>query len=425
MLARKIYEESFIDPGSCRISPVLLVGKGAEDFAWDHGVSVVTDSFMITSIARARFRYWEREWKKYIEANPPDESRLPHPFLRRPPTPLQRRLERLIEAQKGQVKPTNGINGVSTSDPMNTSRNGEVNGITGGPASDSMGTTGVRVQPVDGQHPNVKVEDDRDSKDSAKEENASQSPKPQVTAVPKKPFAGQDGITDTVGAIAVDMFGNIAAGSSSGGIGLKSPGRVGPAALVGVGTHVIPIDPTDPEEPCAAAVTSGTGEQLTTTLAAQTCAQRVYFSQKMGQAGTFDQVNEEEALEAAVRNEFLGECRLVVAKSSLRRMFADNELGHPSAVNNEVSGCIGVMTVKKTIDGVGFYFAHTTETMVSRHVKPLGRTPDSPSQGSLFNERRRQGTSGLVLSQPQLQNHCLRCVGWTHVSGQDVRAESF
>ncbi|KAL9038813.1 MAG: hypothetical protein Q9180_002903, partial [Flavoplaca navasiana] len=40
-----------------------------------------------------------------------------------------------------------------------------------------------------------------------------------------------DDITDTVGAIAVDCLGNIAAGSSSGGIGMKHRGRIGPAAL--------------------------------------------------------------------------------------------------------------------------------------------------------------------------------------------------
>lgn len=45
-----------------------------------------------------------------------------------------------------------------------------------------------------------------------------------------------DLIVDTVGAVAIDQYGNIAAGSSSGGIGMKHAGRVGPAALVGVGT---------------------------------------------------------------------------------------------------------------------------------------------------------------------------------------------
>jgi len=48
----------------------------------------------------------------------------------------------------------------------------------------------------------------------------------------------EDLVTDTVGCICVDRWGNVAAGSSSGGIGMKHRGRIGPAALIGVGTWI-------------------------------------------------------------------------------------------------------------------------------------------------------------------------------------------
>src|SRR5688572_27953907 len=70
----------------------------------------------------------------------------------------------------------------------------------------------------------------------------------------------EDHITDTVGAIAIDNKGQIAAASSSGGIGMKHRGRLGPAALVGIGTAVVPCVPGDEDGTTVAAVTSGTGE---------------------------------------------------------------------------------------------------------------------------------------------------------------------
>lgn len=118
--------------------------------------------------------------------------------------------------------------------------------------------------------------------------------------------AKEDDITDTVGAIAVDAWGNIACGASSGGIGMKYRGRVGPAALVGVGAAVVPIDPGDTERTCVATVTSGTGEHMATTMAATVCAERLYQSVRKGKGGIYEEVTEDEALKAMIENEFMG-----------------------------------------------------------------------------------------------------------------------
>ncbi|KAG8527718.1 uncharacterized protein KY384_007872 [Bacidia gigantensis] len=115
----------------------------------------------------------------------------------------------------------------------------------------------------------------------------------------------EDIITDTVGVIAVDSFGNIAAASSSGGTGLKHKGRVGPAALINIGTAVIPADTDDDEDLVSVAcVTSGTGEHIATTMAAGLCAERVYTSTRRGKGGRLDPTDEETALRAWIEKEF-------------------------------------------------------------------------------------------------------------------------
>ena len=121
-----------------------------------------------------------------------------------------------------------------------------------------------------------------------------------------------DDITDTVGAIAVDCFGNIAAGSSSGGIGMKHKGRVGPAALVGIGTAVIPFEPEDKEKTSVATVTSGTGEHMATTMAAGTCASRLYTSSRRNRKGGSEPTDDDNAIRAFVERDFMGTIRTVL-----------------------------------------------------------------------------------------------------------------
>lgn len=184
------------------------------------------------------------------------------------------------------------------------------------------------------------------------------SPEPQIRAKPgshseitaddrvelgtsASPHQG-DHITDTVGAIAIDVYGNIACGASSGGIGMKHRGRLGPAALVGVGAAVVPIDPDDRNQTCVAVVTSGTGEHMATTMAATMFSERLYTGvKKMKGGGLIECEDDDEIIRNVVEKEFMG---------------------HPSVQNSNSNGAIGVLCVKKTKDGINLHFAHNTDS---------------------------------------------------------------
>ncbi|KAF4993303.1 hypothetical protein FGRMN_6570 [Fusarium graminum] len=152
----------------------------------------------------------------------------------------------------------------------------------------------------------------------------------------------EDSITDTIGAIAIDDRGHIAAGSSSGGIGMKHRGRLGPAALVGVGTAVVPCDEEDEDQVAVAAVTSGTGEHMATTMASQRCAERVYHGTRRGRRGVNIQDDDEDAI--------------------MESFITEDFMKHPGVKNCHSAGAIGVMVVKKTQTGYYFYFAHNTDS---------------------------------------------------------------
>ncbi|XP_056020996.1 threonine aspartase 1-like isoform X3 [Ostrea edulis] len=79
----------------------------------------------------------------------------------------------------------------------------------------------------------------------------------------------EEGIQDTVGAIVMDTAGNIASAVSSGGISLKQPGRLGPAATYGAGCWAYN---QRPGKPGVGTVTSGSGEHIMKTLLARESA---------------------------------------------------------------------------------------------------------------------------------------------------------
>ncbi|MBZ5520964.1 MAG: isoaspartyl peptidase/L-asparaginase [Acidobacteriia bacterium] len=84
---------------------------------------------------------------------------------------------------------------------------------------------------------------------------------------PDTTFAGPQNGHDTVGAIALDMHGNIAAGTSTGGTLNKTPGRVGDSSLIGCGCYA--------DNQSAAASCTGWGEPIMKLVLAKRAADRV------------------------------------------------------------------------------------------------------------------------------------------------------
>lgn len=78
-----------------------------------------------------------------------------------------------------------------------------------------------------------------------------------------------DGKLGTVGAVALDQAGNLAAATSTGGIAGKLPGRVGDSPIVGAGTWA--------ENASVAVSATGTGEMFLRTAAAHDIAARVKY----------------------------------------------------------------------------------------------------------------------------------------------------
>lgn len=287
-LARRIYEKAYRSPGMSRVPPNLICGQGATDFAWNNNVILVTDDALVSPNARQRWQTWCNEIAEYQREHPTCGDQSDQAWHRRPPTPLATRINRLFPEVQEKMDVARTI------------------------AGDSPEEDTTSVQDIDGR-----IDDDDsqvDSSATASNFSGSARPRSRVSTSPQRKVEDDDEITDTVGAIAVDKYGNIAAGSSSGGIGMKHQGRIGPAALIGIGTHVMPVDPTDEDRTSVAVVTSGTGEHIASTLSASTCATRLFYSQRMGEAGVFEEVTEEEAMQGMIVNEFSGMLLLCTRK---------------------------------------------------------------------------------------------------------------
>ena len=320
------------------VPPNFIVGPGATDFAYEQGLVVLPHDGLVSEGARERFNRWQHDLQmaemseKQQHPARYQNDRVKAYFRRATPSPVQ------TLASPSSVGDSLGADQRPFSDDSYDSSLSQEDQAVESPAN--LNSTplepriGYSVEYMDGPSPTASSTStaslfySRLSTSGIQSTSVNNSPMAATSAVgvdtsnseavgdkedSSKAATGASGInmgtdqiSDTVGAIAVDCHGNIAAGSSSGGIGMKHRGRIGPAALVGIGTAVIPVDPSDPDRTSVACVTSGTGEHIATTLAASTCASRVYYSERRSTSGTFEEVTEEEAMKAMIDGDFMG-----------------------------------------------------------------------------------------------------------------------
>ncbi|KAH8705142.1 asparaginase family protein [Talaromyces proteolyticus] len=330
-----------------RVPPNFLVGQGATDFAYDHGLSIVPGDYLVSPTAKTRWLRWQHELeesrKQELEGVTQENSVFPHISATVDPAVLMTPPSSLNDdnPHKANTTPLTNIDLVQRETRLNTG-DGETKYLDHG-----------RLSSLERKSPLGRSLSDNDQYTDFIE--------------PPRNEGDEDGITDTIGAIAIDCYGNVAAGSSSGGIGMKHRGRIGPAALIGIGTAVIPVDPLDPEQTSVAAVTSGTGEHIGTTLAASTCATRIYYSDREDENGMTENVTEEEAIKSMVDKDFME---------------------HPGVKHSHCEAAIGVMAVKKMKEGLYLFFCHNTDSFALASMTSEDKMPRC-----VMSRRPRQGTT--------------------------------
>lgn len=316
-LARLILEHSSKLLTLKRVPPNLLVGSGAIEFAFQHGMPVVPNDHLVSRAAEDRWLRWKADLEKAEIGNESDSTDTkPRRKYIHKKTPKKRQPYSLRASGRNTASSSSPADQSASTEPAAAGRASpprestdetEIASLKQAFWETDTKSHGRRIESsVGSDGPGYGTNDDSGGEDDDDESFIDDDPRWMKPKALHPKCSADDLITDTVGAIAIDCLGNIAAGSSSGGIGMKHQGRVGPAALVGIGTTVIPIEPKDPKKTCVATVVSGTGEHMATTSAASTCAQRIYSSTRMAKEGGSEPTDEDRAIKSFVEWDFMG-----------------------------------------------------------------------------------------------------------------------
>ncbi|KAJ4414088.1 hypothetical protein N0V82_008119 [Gnomoniopsis sp. IMI 355080] len=378
-LARCILDNSSKTLTLRRVPPNFLVGEGAKRFGMDHGITVVTNEALVSRNARDRYQKWRADLDKVErsestcvspmstssfksdtagerhQTHDPSQESMVTPTTQARKGVLRDHTTAIMTGLWNEGQPDSPTS--ETRSPLEASSNKSLRSgrISSSPVASPVASLGTPVKRVKTSRTarGRKAVADADGVANFDGTPFSRLDVTELTAEPTA--ADQDMIMDTIGAIAIDMYGNIAAGSSSGGIGIKHMGRTGPAALVGVGTAVVPRDGADKKRRTVATVTSGTGEHMATTMAAQKCADRIYHGTCRGDGGC-DQKEDDCA---------------AILKSFVEKDFMD----HPGVRNQASIRAIGVMAVEVTSSGCYVHWVHNTESFALASMSSNDRQP--------------------------------------------------
>ncbi|KAI0876490.1 nucleophile aminohydrolase [Hypoxylon argillaceum] len=378
-LARTILEISNKPLSLRRVPPNLLVGEGARDFAKDAGVELVSNDDLISKNSRDRFLRWRDDLRR---AEGRDLPTTPSGRCVTPPhidqDPRKEHTNAILTGtwNEGQPdSPAGGSPGISPHSTAGTPQPSPKLVSDRSPLSFLGSPLSHKRQRFLPAHSDDYTDDYTGDSSSTPDPSGSKGPRPGPSSyIPPHDGAGderddEDQITDTVGAIAIDQNGRMAAGSSSGGIGMKHRGRIGPAALVGVGTAVLPADA---DGVSVAAVTSGTGEHMATTMASQRCAERIYLGRPNIGSRWLGSVRRD-----IPRSDEEGEDEEEEDEDAALASFVEHDfLGHPGVRESTSPGAIGAMVVKKAPGGYYLYFAHNTESFA---LASMGSNDASPA----------------------------------------------
>ncbi|KAI1456530.1 N-terminal nucleophile aminohydrolase [Annulohypoxylon moriforme] len=428
-LAKVILECSSKPLSLRRVPPNLLIGDGAKEFAQESGMALIPNEYLVSRNARDRYVRWQEDLRRAegkespalepsgydrivasdYDTEPrqrdhasailtgtwnegqPDSPASASPWESGPPShthsPVLLRVGVTPQPSPGSLTDRNPLNFLGSALSSSKNSSGKLASPTpkrprfiSGPSNESLKSNSSPSTPNSNTGAAYHDGSTVSGPFSSPTRKVTNNVVPRITVDRSSQNwtssgrgnkdDGVDKITDTVGAIAIDQSGKIAAGSSSGGIGMKHRGRIGPAALVGIGTAVIPADEQDQDSMAVAAVTSGTGEHMATTMASQKCAERIFQGTRRGPSGKDVPEDDESAI--------------------LQGFIANDFQEHPGVKYSSSAGAIGVMAVKKSSLGYYLYFAHNTDSFALASMGSNDREP------SCVMSRVNEGSSGIA-----------------------------